>query len=180
MRGCCGQLRKTETDNSAQCKRRLRLRSWRSRFFAGSAGSLAEGRSPGPRPLDIGTRMCERSAFYVPPRGWLMTGSLNGAPQMNSVEQPWSKPLASRPPAALLGPAAPARRRLATSRSRAGRVRHPVVIVGQGVLAPAAIAALPSSCDHRLSVPNSPRHSQRRRVKRCRLCSCVKPIALCS
>jgi hypothetical protein len=27
---------------------------------------IVAGRSPGPRPLDIGTRMCERSAFCVP------------------------------------------------------------------------------------------------------------------
>jgi hypothetical protein len=107
------------------------------RSFAGSVGLLAAGRSRGPRPLDIGTRMCERSTFCVPPWDWPTTSCLNGT-------------------------------------------AHPAVIIGHRASAPAANTSLPSSRDQWLSVPNSSRHDQRRRVRRCRLCSWVKPIAPCT
>jgi hypothetical protein len=47
----------------------------------------------------------------------------------------------------------------------------------QNPLPPAAIAAWPRTSAHCESLPNSSRHDHKRRVVKCRVCSCVKPMA---
>ena len=66
--GMLQAMSRIATDASAPCKGKRRSRSWRSRSCAGSAKSSVAGRSPDPRPLAIGMRMCERSAFCAPHR----------------------------------------------------------------------------------------------------------------
>src|SRR5262245_30974131 len=48
---------------------------------------------------------------------------------------------------------------------------------GQNSSAPCLAIRLPSSAAQKLSLPKSSRHASRRNVKRCRMCSSVKPIA---
>src|SRR6056297_1205295 len=56
------------------------------------------------------------------------------------------------------------------------RALQRLVSVGQSASPPAAITWLPSSTAQVLSEPKSSRQPQDRRVKRCKMCSAVKPI----
>ena len=97
-----GMLRAVEEDRDRRfhaVKRKLRSRNWGSRSFAGSARSSAAARSLGPRPSDIGTKTCARSAFCARLGGWpminclpLKTHSASAAARRNpeSISSRWS------------------------------------------------------------------------------------------
>src|SRR6185295_12501827 len=52
------------------------------------------------------------------------------------------------------------------------RAAHRAATSGQSSSAPCCATRRPSSAAHRLSLPKSSRQASRRRVKRCRMCSC--------